>query len=422
MWRRLSMPYGYKLILPYVFCLLVAVGTVGMFAYSHSVNSLKQKTRENIQGTLQQMRDNITYRTDNIERISSTLYYNFNLQSALRHYDQGWYSYETMTKTLMPTLENLLNYTAGNVGLSLYLENDSIPELYYSEIGPNPLLSTKRYEIFHVQRIRKEKWYQALVMPEAKAGTGQWRQVLRDEANGNISLIQRLDDIQKQRSMGLIRVTVQMQDLLDSVDYRKIGEYATLVVTDRSGRMVLESSPETADSGTLYSSGNRLQLSEPLNGVGWVLQAYIPNSQFDESANEVRRMTLLVCLASALVLACLGIGVSSYFTRRIQKIVGSLNAFHDGDFHKRIKYKGNDELAQIAVAFNRMGSNIEELIHKNYVANLQKKKRSWNHCRRRSIRISSTIHSPRSIVWPSSEIFRSCTPSFRSWPSSTGCL
>lgn len=371
--RRLSMPYGYKLILPYVVCLLLAVGTVGMFAYSHSVNSLKQKTRENLQGTLQQMRDNITYRTDNIERISSTLYYNFNLQSALRRYDQGWYSYETMTKTLMPTLENLLNYTAGNVGLSLYLENESIPELYYSEIGPNPLLSTKRYEIFHVQRIRKEEWYQALVMPEAKAGTGQWRQVLRDEANGNISLIQRMDDIQKQRSIGLIRVTVQMRDLLDSVDYRKIGEYATLVVTDRSGRMVLESSPENTEAASLQSAGNLLQLSEPLEGIGWVLQAYIPNSQFDESANEVRRMTLLVCLASALVLACLGIGVSSYFTRRIQKIVGSLNAFHDGDFHKRIKYKGNDELAQIAVAFNRMGSNIEELIHKNYVANLQKK-------------------------------------------------
>jgi sensor histidine kinase YesM len=367
------MPFGYKLILPYVVCLLLAVVTVGMFAYSHSVSSLKQKTRENIQGTLQQMRDNITYRTDNIERISSTLYYNYNLQSALRRYDQGWYSYETMTKTLMPTLENLLNYTPSNIGLSLYLENDSIPELFYSDNGLNPLLSTKRYEIFHLQRIMQEEWVRSLAMPEAKAGAGQWRQILRDEAGGNISLVQRLDDITKQRMIGLIRVTVQMRDLLDSVDYRKIGEYATLVVTDRSGRVVLESSPEETDLSSPRSAANRLQLSEPLDSVGWVLQAYIPNSLFDESAGEVRRMTLLVCLASAFVLACLGIAVSGYFSRRIQKIVGSLNAFHDGDFHKRIKYKGNDELAQIAVAFNRMGSNIEELIHKNYVAGLQKK-------------------------------------------------
>ncbi|WNS45422.1 sensor histidine kinase [Paenibacillus sp. MMS20-IR301] len=371
--RRLNIPYGYKLVLPYVVCLLLAVVTVGMFAYSHSVNSLKQKTRENIQGTLGQIRDNITYRTDNIERISNTLYYNFNLQSALRRYDQGWYSYETMTKTLMPALENLLNYTASNVGLALYLENESIPELYYSDYGTNPLLTTKRYEIFHLQRIRDEAWYREFVLPEDSGGKGIWRQVLRDEANGNISLLRRMDDIQKQRGIGLIRVTVQMRDLLDSVDYRKIGGYASLAVTDGSGRIILESSPEDAAADPVRTSGNRLQLVEPLDSTGWLLQAYIPNSLFDESAGEVRRMTLLVCLISALVLAILGVSVSSYFTRRIQKIVGSLNAFHDGDFHKRIKYKGNDELAQIAVAFNRMGSSIEELIHKNYVADLQKK-------------------------------------------------
>ncbi len=118
---------------------------------------------------------------------------------------------------------------------------------------------------------------------------------------------------------------------------------------------------------------NRLLLSEPLDGLGWELQAYVPNSLFDESADKVRRMTLLVCLVSAIVLAGLGIGVSSYFSRRIQKIVGSLNDFRDGDFQKRISYTGNDELGQIAAAFNRMGSNIEELIHRNYAVSLQKK-------------------------------------------------
>lgn len=370
--RLLNMPFGYKLIVPYVLCLLVAVLTVGWFAYSHSVSSLREKTRENIQGTLQQIRDNIRYRTDDIERISNMLYYNYSLQSALRRYEQGWYSYETTTKTLMPALENLLNYTARNIELTLYLKNDSLPELYYTDKEQNPLLTVKRYEIYHLKRIEKADWYRGLGFSGSMAEHKSWRQVLRDESFGNISLLQRLDDVRRGQQIGLIRVTVQLRDLLESADYRKIGKDTELVVLDRSGNEVLVSAPEGEDF-TGRVKGNRMLLSEPLDGLGWELQAYIPNSQFDESADKVRRMTLLVCLVSAFILACLGIAVSSYFSRRIQKIVGSLNAFRDGDFHRRIAYKGNDELAQIAAAFNVMGSHIEELIHKNYVANLRKK-------------------------------------------------
>ncbi|CAH1193069.1 hypothetical protein PAECIP111892_01141 [Paenibacillus auburnensis] len=371
--RMLNMPFGYKLILPYVLCLLLAVGTVGGFAYTNSVNSLKEKTRENIQGTLQQMRDNIRYHTDNIERISNMLYYNYSLQSALRRYDQGWYSYETMTKTLMPALENLLNYTGSNIGLSVYLQNDSLSEVFYYDNGQNPLLSTKRYEIFHLKRIEAEAWYRELRLSETMAGQSIWRQILRDEANGNISLLERMDDVQRGKSIGMIRISVQISDLLDAVDYRKIGGYSTLRVVDGTGRVVIESSPENTAGESGSMDRNRLLLSEPLDGLGWELQAYVPNSLFDESADKVRRMTLLVCLVSAIVLAGLGIGVSSYFSRRIQKIVGSLNDFRDGDFQKRISYTGNDELGQIAAAFNRMGSNIEELIHRNYAVSLQKK-------------------------------------------------
>lgn len=370
--RLLNMPFGYKLILPYVLCLLVAVLTVGMFAYVHSVNSLREKTRENIQGTLRQIRDNIRYRTDDIERISNMLYYNYSLQSALRRYEQGWYSYETMTKTLMPTLENLLHYTASNIGLSLYLQNDTLPELYYTNKELNPLLSVKRYEVFHLKRIQKASWYQELGFSGKMAEHKLWRQVLRDESDGNISLLQRLDDVQRGQEIGLVRVTVQIRDLLDSVDHLKIGKYTTLVVLDSSRNVVLTSAQD-GDELEGDGTGNRLLLSEPLDSLGWVLQAHIPNSLFDESADQVRRMTLLVCLVSAFVLACLGIGISGYFSRRIRKIVGSLNAFRDGDFQRRITYKGNDELAQIAAAFNVMGSTIEELIHKNYVANLRKK-------------------------------------------------
>ncbi|MDF2938054.1 MAG: hypothetical protein K0Q90_3427, partial [Paenibacillaceae bacterium] len=196
-------PFGYKLVLSYLLLLLISVLTVGLFAYTHSVQSLRDKTRDNLQGTLRQIRDNIRYHTADLERITDMLYFNHSLHSALRRYELGWYSYETMTKMMIPTLENLLNYTSFNIGLSVYVRNDTLPELYYSDKEVNPLLGKKQYEIFHLTRIEEEGWFKTLVLTGGFADNHQWRQVQTDEAYGNISLLQRFDDIQQMKNIGV---------------------------------------------------------------------------------------------------------------------------------------------------------------------------------------------------------------------------
>ncbi|MOA03529.1 Sensor histidine kinase YehU [compost metagenome] len=50
-----------------------------------------------------------------------------------------------------------------------------------------------------------------------------------------------------------------------------------------------------------------------------------------------------------------------------------LNAYREGDLHKRIKYRGKDEFSQIATALNDMGENIDMLIKEVYLTQLQKK-------------------------------------------------
>ncbi len=366
-------PFSYKLVLSYLLLLLISVLTVGLFAYTNSVQTMRDKTRDNLQGTLRQIRDNIHYHTSDLERITDMLYFNQSLHSALRRYEQGWYSYETMTKTMMPTLENLLNYTSFNIGLSVYLKNDTLPELYYSDTEVNPLLGKKRYEVFHLSRIEEEGWYKTLALSGEFAENHQWRQVQNDESYRNISLLQRFDDIQQMKHIGVLRVTVQLKDLLQAVDYRNIGGSSTLIVRDADGRVMMESAAE--DAGPDGGSGDtkRLLLTEPLDGLGWRLEASIPESLFDDSARRVRSMTVMVCLVSVAAMTLLGMAVSGYLTRRIRRIVVSLNAFRDGDLGRRITFRGNDEFAQIAAAFNKMGMNIEELIQQNYMADLQKK-------------------------------------------------
>lgn len=88
------MPFGYKLMLSYSVFIIIPVLLVGYIANSVFVESMRKQTRSNIQGTLQQMKDNIRYKMENIERISDLLYFDDRLASHLHHYEMGWVNYE----------------------------------------------------------------------------------------------------------------------------------------------------------------------------------------------------------------------------------------------------------------------------------------------------------------------------------------
>lgn len=369
--RRRYLPFGVKLMLSYLLLVLVPVMAIGYYAYNVSVDALRRKTSENIHGTLMQIRDNVGYQVDDLERIANSIYFNYTLQDYLRRYDEGWYTYESTRDFIMPTLANTLNYTHHNVVLSLFLHNDTFPEIYYSDNGENPLIREKRYEIHHYGNIRNDRWLRQLPVMEEGFGRNVWRQVDTDERYGNVSLLRRLDDIKQDQEIGLLRIVIRIENVLQAIDHRPIGEAGILYAYDESGRMMRSSGANAGESKG--EVGDELVLSEEVPGIEWRLEARIPNSVFNESARKVRTLTIVICLVSTVLLSCVGMLLSTYFSKRIHKVLRLIDAYREGDFQKRIAYSSNDEFGDIAQAFNEMGDNIDELIRDNYIANLRKK-------------------------------------------------
>ncbi len=383
MWRLFGkgkfIPFSYKLMISYILFVITPVAIVGIFAYVTSVQEHRERTSENLKGTLQQVRDNILYQTDDVERISDQLFYNYTLHDYLRRYEGGWYSYETTTKYIMPTLENLLNYTRSNILLTLYFKNTTLPERFYKQDEAiDPLSKVKNYELFHLNRIEQEMWYRAFLDNNGVTSNNMWRQVSLDEQYDNISLLSPLIDVQEWRHIGIIRITIKLNELLQSVDYQKFSDNGHLYVLDQNNKTLFtsssgEESPEIPNSYAALEQEGYLMLEEPIPNLNWRIIAFIPNDVFTERANNIRNLTLLICLTSILLLSMISIAVSQYLTKRVAKIISTLHAFREGEFHKRIPFSGNDEFAQIASAFNLMGQHISELIQQVYVANLQKK-------------------------------------------------
>jgi two-component system sensor histidine kinase YesM len=164
-------------------------------------------------------------------------------------------------------------------------------------------------------------------------------------------------------------VSIRLEDLLQALDYRLIDEGGSIQIFDSKGQLMAASQGELVDN----LDDRALILHETIPNLNWTMEAVIPSSMFDAGADKVRRLTILLCLLSTVVLLVIGVLFSSYFAKRISKIIRLIYSYREGDFHKRIAYDGNDEFGQIAVAFNEMGQNLDEMIRENYITNLRKK-------------------------------------------------
>ncbi|CAM3477601.1 sensor histidine kinase [Marinicrinis lubricantis] len=376
---RKYLPFGYKLMLSYCLLIIVPVLLVGYASNSIFVDSITKQIRGNFQGILQQMKNNIGYKMDDAVRLSELIYFDETLASHLRHYEEGWVSYEATTKYLLPKFVSTMEATDRNTWLSIYLHNKSLPEIYNEYGDSDPLkVKSRLFDLYHIDRIQDKGWYQDF--PKEEYGkTTLWKQIENDARHGRISMLRRIIDSNEPfqlREVGFMRLSVYLSDLFESLDYQKFGDGTKVFIVDERGKLMASSSQTELPEGTLWTeenAENHLIIRESLPGLGWELIAQIPKSVTGKNTEKVRVLAFLVCLGSFILFSFVGIFISRYFAKRVNKITAVIDSFQEGTFHKRAPVKGSDEFTQISAALNDMAQNIGQLINEVYITNIRKK-------------------------------------------------
>jgi sensor histidine kinase YesM len=372
-------PFGIKLMLTYSLFIIIPVLLVGYAANVIFTNSIQERTREINHGTLEQMKDNINYKLEDMSRISGMLYFDSNLASYLRRYEEGWVSYESTTKQLLPRILTTIDAANNKMRLAIYLHNNTLPEIYHNYKDTDPLNTEgPLFDLYHIERIKDKPWY--LDYPAERYGeTMQWKQIEADAIFGHISLLRRLVDMNDStavKEIGFIRISLRLTDLLESVDSEKIGKGTKIFAMDENRKIMFSSGDTDYKLGETLSEekiANYWVIDEKLPQLNWHLVALVPTDIMEKATKEVRLWTILICLACYIVFSFAGLFISRFYSRKVSKIVRVLDSFQEGNFQKSINFKGNDEFTRISVALNEMGQNIDELIQEVYMTNIKKK-------------------------------------------------
>lgn len=375
---RKFIPFGIKLLISYMMLIIIPIFLFGYFASGIMTDSIRSNTTNTIKGTLKQIEDNVVYKLEDTVRLSDLLYYDTTLSKQLLHYEEGWVSYEATTKLLLPKFRQTIESTNRSMWLTVYLRNETLPEIYYDTKNIDPLaMKGKFFDLLHLNRITQKPWYKSY--PAEQYGeTQEWEQIEDDGRYNRISLLRRLVDLEsaKPKEIGFMRISVYLSDLFQSVDSRKIGAGSTLFITDGNRNILYASGATEQSTEQLWDEGsgkNYLVIRQPIPGLNWSLTAMVPYSVLEKDTEKVKRLTLVICSASCVLILLVATFVSRTFSRRVFKVMSVLQSFRQGDFQRRIHYSGNDEFTTIASSLNELGKRTQNLIDEVYTTNLKKK-------------------------------------------------
>jgi signal transduction histidine kinase len=138
-------------------------------------------------------------------------------------------------------------------------------------------------------------------------------------------------------------------------------------LANAEGRIVIPDGPYRRGDKL---SGAKLEDSIPITEDGTVIGFLIPmGSPFEGTPRElqfiqrINRLLLYGALIGAVIALVLGVVLSRTLTRPIRELTRATHAVSEGDLSQQVPVRSNDELGELAQAFNRMSSELSRSVN-----------------------------------------------------------
>ncbi|MNZ62038.1 Sensor histidine kinase YehU [compost metagenome] len=359
-------PFTYKMMIPYLILVLLTDILIGYIAYSMLVQSRTEMAETNIRTALKQTRSNIEYQTDEITRMTNSLFLNMTFQNALQYRGEPLENMLKVRDDVVPYMKAPLQLYGNKLRLVLYTVNESMLEITGDDMSEP--ISRSDYYVLPDQVIKNTEWYSSIVTYNKDS---LWVQTDTDRELGNISYVRKLVSSQGASSIiGYIRVTARIDELFGNFNAFPIEQGIVLRLMDKTTGLTLY---EQGVMDEAAKQGSYLVISEDVSLPNYVIEARVPHTYLNKDASRMQKAITTVCSISFLVMAFIGFLVARVSGKKMKRIVYLVQSFQEGNFYKRMGFPGNDEFVYIAQAFNQMATSIQELIRNVYVQGLQKK-------------------------------------------------
>lgn len=195
----------------------------------------------------------------------------------------------------------------------------------------------------------------------------------------DILVVKAVNSVETQGRIGTLVLVVRQAFIRDLVGQTEQSLGGEILVVDGSGRIVSSEDDdqignrvtgleqileaEEARFETIKLDGKVVHAAagQPTDN-GWRVLALLPAHEYQKEVRELRTVLLVVAIAVLGLAVAAASAVATRFTKPIETLVGDIQEFGAGRLTKQTSVHRDDEIGDLAEAFNTMADNISHLV------------------------------------------------------------
>lgn len=191
-------------------------------------------------------------------------------------------------------------------------------------------------------------------------------------------------NMSKRRKLGLLAMGLDVSRYEAVCENVRLSGKECIVITDQNNKELVKvgelSGEDFSRAMELFPAGEGFARSGNYHVFGAKSEEggvrvyyFSPEAVWFQKALGMLYVPLFLLLSLLVCMWPLTRYLSGLLARPLNELRLSMDRFRDGDFMQRVGVKGEDEIGQLAVSFNKMAENMQLLIDQNYVLALKEK-------------------------------------------------
>lgn len=374
-----------KLTLSYLLLTFIPISIITVFVFDVSISTLKNEVSAYVSNTLEQTSKNIDNTFNQLYNMAANIGLNSSIQRILksdanRPIEEKLKDDETASEIIKNEAKNFTNIES----LYLFSYNGEV----YSLKGSTNSLSTD-------YNFTRQSWFaqmkqlgkRSLIIPTHI----QMDQIGEGKSKKVFGYISEIIDVDTQKNIGYLMFEVDISLFERLMQGISTSGQTQFVIIDNNKTVIYHTRPEyiTTQFRTKYVSklleeGHGYLSQKEENGeeiinfytsanTGWTILNLMSSDILYSRINSFQIaliITITLCLISAIVFAVL---MSNSLTEPISLLKKTMKMAESGNFDTQIEVKTRDEIGELSLSFNKMLSQIKQLIQRVYQTEIVRK-------------------------------------------------
>ena len=210
--------------------------------------------------------------------------------------------------------------------------------------------------------------------------------IYQSNRSEKLVLCREVFDLAKKNRLGFLTIGISEENIRELCEGVIQSDKESVILLNHAGQVIGSYGAADKDAEAYIRKNNLLTQNEysgnfnkkqiflyEISGSECYVCKVVPRKSFIQIFYEISYMPFTLMIAVLLGLIPVTLFVSAVISKPLENVCVAMEKFHQGDFSQQIEIKTKDEVGQVAVCFNQMVKDMEQLINKNYIMVLKER-------------------------------------------------